>query len=60
LLAVEATFGKRIISFYFCNFYIKKGNLCQKRIFFKKVFFGGEREMANLIRQEKSLGRMNG
>jgi hypothetical protein len=59
LLPVEATFGKKIISFYFCNFYIKKGSYTKKE-FFKKNFFGGGREMVNWIRQEKSLGIMNG
>jgi GH25 family lysozyme M1 (1,4-beta-N-acetylmuramidase) len=38
LLAVEATFGKKIISFYFCNFYVKKRIYAKKEISF---FLGG-------------------
>jgi len=57
LLAFEATFGKKIISFYFCNFYIKREFM--PFFFFKKSnLWGGG--MANLIHQEKSLGIMNG
>jgi hypothetical protein len=41
LLAVEATFGKTIISFYFCNFYIKKGIYAKKDFFFFNKLGGG-------------------
>jgi hypothetical protein len=49
---------------YFCNFYIKKGIYTKKEISKRNFFWGREGgrrgEMANLISQEKSLGRMNG
>jgi hypothetical protein len=49
---------------YFCNFYIKRGIYTKKEISKRKFFWGREGgrrgEMANLICQEKSLGRMNG
>jgi hypothetical protein len=40
LLAVEATLGKKIISFYFCNFYVKKGIYAKKDFFLKKKDWG--------------------